>query len=110
MKRNIPFCAQETAVSLDSIITHMHKLLPNVLRKVSTEIRPDKVVPILNYKQYAMKTNGGVDVQIHVLLTSALVGGQWSASRPGRFTPRERDPGRHWIGGWVDPTAALDDM
>jgi len=21
--------------------------------------------------------------------------------RPGRFTPRERAPGTHWIGGWV---------
>jgi hypothetical protein len=25
-------------------------------------------------------------------LTSALDGGEWSASRPGRFTPRERAP------------------
>jgi hypothetical protein len=28
-----------------------------------------------------------VGVQIHVFLTSALVGGEWSASRPCRFTP-----------------------
>jgi hypothetical protein len=41
-------------------------------------------------------------------LTSALDGGQWSASRPGRFTPRERAPGTHWIGGWVDPRAVLE--
>jgi hypothetical protein len=34
-------------------------------------------------------------------LTSALDGGEWSASRPGRFTPRERAPGTHWIEGWV---------
>jgi hypothetical protein len=34
-------------------------------------------------------------------LTSALDGGEWSPSRPGRFTPRERAPGTHWIGGWV---------
>jgi hypothetical protein len=40
--------------------------------------------------------------------TSALDGGEWSASRPGRFTPRERDPGTHWIGGWVGPRAVLD--
>jgi hypothetical protein len=39
---------------------------------------------------YAMKVYGGVDVQIHVFLTSALVGGEWSASRFGRFTPAER--------------------
>jgi hypothetical protein len=41
-------------------------------------------------------------------LASAIDGGEWSASRPGRFTPRERDPGTHWIGGWVGPRAGLD--
>jgi len=35
-------------------------------------------------------------------LTSALDGGEWSASRPGRFTPRERAADTHWI-GWVAP-------
>jgi hypothetical protein len=40
-------------------------------------------------------------------LTSALDGGEWSASRPGRFTPRERALGTHWIGGWVGPRAVL---
>jgi hypothetical protein len=33
-----------------------------------------------------MKAYVGVDVQIHILLTSALVGGEWSASRTGCFT------------------------
>jgi hypothetical protein len=32
-----------------------------------------------------MKEYGGVDVYILIFLTSALVGGEWSASRPGRF-------------------------
>jgi hypothetical protein len=41
-------------------------------------------------------------------LTSALDGGEWSASRPGRFTPRESAPGTHVIGGWVDPRTVLD--
>jgi hypothetical protein len=41
-------------------------------------------------------------------LTSALDGGEWSASRPGRFTPRERVLGTHWIGGWVGSRAILD--
>jgi hypothetical protein len=36
-------------------------------------------------------------------LTSAVDGGEWSASRPGRFAPRERTIGTHWIGGWVGP-------
>jgi hypothetical protein len=57
-----------------------------------------------------MKAYGGVDVQIHIFLTMALVGGEWSASRPCRLTPVERAPGTHWIGGWVDPTAGLDDV
>jgi hypothetical protein len=41
-------------------------------------------------------------------LTSALDGGEWSASRPGRLTPRERAPVTHWIGGWVGPRSVLD--
>jgi hypothetical protein len=41
-------------------------------------------------------------------LTSALDGGEWSASCPGHFTSRERAPGTHWLGGWVGPRASLD--
>jgi hypothetical protein len=43
-------------------------------------------------KHYAMKAYEGVDVYIHIFLTSALVGGEWSASRPCRFTPRLKSP------------------
>jgi hypothetical protein len=57
-----------------------------------------------------MKTNGGLDVYIHVFLTSALVGGEWSASHPGRFTAEEKASDAHWIGGWVGPRAGLDDV
>jgi hypothetical protein len=41
-------------------------------------------------------------------LTSVLDGGEWSASRPCRFTPGERAPDTHWIGGWMGPRASLD--
>jgi hypothetical protein len=57
-----------------------------------------------------MKAYGGVDVQIHVLLTSALVQGKRLASRSVCFTPGERAPGTHWIGGWEGPRAGLDAM
>jgi hypothetical protein len=45
-----------------------------------------------------MKTYGGVDVYIHIFFTSSLVGtstlvgDEWSASRPGRFTPGKELP------------------
>jgi hypothetical protein len=44
------------------------------------------------------------------LLTSALVEGERSATRPGRFTFGERAPGTHWIGGWVGLRTGLDDV
>jgi hypothetical protein len=43
-----------------------------------------------------MKTYGGI------------VGGEWSASRLGRFAPGERAPGTHRIGGWVGPRSGLE--
>jgi hypothetical protein len=55
-----------------------------------------------------MKVYGGVDVYIHIFLTSTLVGGEWSASRPDRFTPGERACGTHCIGGWVGPRADVE--
>jgi hypothetical protein len=45
----------------------------------------------------------------NVILTSALVGDEWSASRLCLFNPGGA-PGTHWIGGWVGPTAGLDSV
>jgi hypothetical protein len=39
-----------------------------------------------------MKTCGGVNVQIHVFLISALVGGEWSAIRPLLLYPWGKNP------------------
>jgi hypothetical protein len=52
-----------------------------------------------------MKEYGTLYVEIRVILTLSLVGGEWSASRPGRFTP-----GTHCVGDWVDPRAGMDDV
>jgi len=46
-----------------------------------------KVVPVLN------------KVIFHTFLTFILDGGEWLASCSSSFTPRERAPGTHWIGG-----------
>jgi hypothetical protein len=43
-----------------------------------------------------MEAYGGVVVYIHIFLTSALAGGEWSNSSPG---PGETALGTHWIGG-----------
>jgi hypothetical protein len=50
-------------------------------------------------KYYAMKTGGVEEIIAPSFLTSALEGDEWSAFRPGRFTPGEIAPGIHWIGG-----------
>jgi hypothetical protein len=42
---------------------------------------------------------------MHFLLTSAVVDGESSTSRPCLFTP-----GTHWIGGWFDLRAGLDNV
>jgi hypothetical protein len=41
-------------------------------------------------------------------LSTSELDGEWSASRPGHFTHRERLPGNHWLGGWMGPEAGLD--
>jgi hypothetical protein len=51
---------------------------------------------------------GGVEVYLHEFLTSALDGGEWSASRHCRLTPREGAAGTHGIGGWVGSRAILN--
>jgi hypothetical protein len=47
---------------------------------------------------------------IHIFLTSTQAGVEWTASHPGRFTVGEWELGTHWIGGWDDSRAGLDDV
>jgi hypothetical protein len=46
---------------------------------------------------------GVVEAWFHSFLISALDGGEWLVSRPGRFTP-----GIHWIGGCMGLRADMD--
>lgn len=41
-----------------------------------------------------------MELQINLFLTAILEGGEWSVSRPIRFTP-----GTNWVGGWMGPIA-----
>jgi hypothetical protein len=67
-----------------------------------------KFVPVLNLapRHEDVWRSGGIALLI--FLISALDGGEWSASCPDRFTPRERAHSAHWIGDWVGPRAGLD--
>jgi hypothetical protein len=56
-----------------------------------------------------MKAYGSGCIDPH-FLDLGTIGGEWSTSRPSHFTPGERAPGIHWIGGWVDLRAGLDDL
>jgi hypothetical protein len=67
-----------------------------------------KVAPVLNYALHQEDVLGEWRYSSTHSLTSAIGGGEWSASCPGRFTPRERAPGNHWIGGWAVPRAGLN--
>jgi len=48
-----------------------------------------------------MKMCGGVEVLFHAFLTLALFRGEWLASHPSCFTPREIAVGSHWTVGLV---------
>jgi hypothetical protein len=48
----------------------------------------------------AVKVCGDSRGILHPFLTSALDGGEWSTSRPGRLTSRQ-EPGSCWIWGWM---------
>lgn len=50
----------------------------------------------------------GMGIYVHLLLSLALGGSEWSASYPNHLTPRERSPNTHLIGGWVSPRFGLD--
>jgi hypothetical protein len=62
---------------------------------------------LVNYapRQEDVSGSGGIAPPF---LNSALYGGEWPVSRPGRFDSGERANDTHWIGGWVSPRAGLD--
>jgi hypothetical protein len=67
-----------------------------------------RLFPDVRTHYHTMMTCGRVEIQLHGFLTSALDGGEWSASRPYRFIPGERATNAHWTGGWADSRVGLD--
>jgi hypothetical protein len=68
----------------------------SVFLHAGDSIRSCKAVP-----QLAMQTIRGEVYNYYSFLTSALDGGGWSASRPGRTLLPGKGHGTHWIGVWV---------
>jgi hypothetical protein len=58
-------------------------------------------------KYHTAMMYGLMEVKLHSLLTLIVDWGEWLASHPGRFTPREK-PGTHWIGDGVIPRTCVD--
>jgi hypothetical protein len=72
--------------------------------KVRYTTAQSKAVPLCHADAKGDRTHSS-----YLFLTSALDGGEWSASSPGRALPPGKEPpGTHWIGGWVGLKAGLD--
>jgi hypothetical protein len=55
-----------------------------------------------------MKTRGGMEVQLHALLSSNLGESEWDSFTPRSFYSRELSPCTNRIEGCVGPWAGLD--
>jgi hypothetical protein len=76
--------------------------------RIKLEVKVKVKLSLCLTKHHAMKAYWEWRYSSTHSLTRALDGSEWSALRPGRFTPRERAPGTHCTGGWVGPRAVLD--
>jgi hypothetical protein len=103
MSRNCSPFAKHSPIYLLVLMTPYQLLILYGKRKVKRKLS------LGLSKYHAMKTYGGVDIQPHAFLTSALNRCEWSASRSGRFKPEGKTlPHIHCIGGWVGHGAGMD--
>jgi hypothetical protein len=73
-------------------------------------IKKSKVVPVLNWlSNMPWEIWGSGDDIASPFVTSALDGGQWSASRPCHLTSEERARSIHWVAGMCIWTKPADD-
>ena len=116
--------ARKEAVFLsETSVIHAHYLVLHSLEPISSEIYESNTIRTAQYilfkiyfnitlpfltlskvtvflclrKYRVVKKYGEVDVRLYTFLSSALVGGDWSVPRPGRFIPSDRTSGAIWI-------------
>ena len=105
---------KEAAFLSETSVTHFHHLVHHSLKLISSEIHDPIPTPqyiffkihfnitllaltlskvkvfICLSEHRVLQKYGDVDVQLHAFLSSALVGGDWSASGPSRFIRSDR--------------------
>jgi hypothetical protein len=95
----IPKCTVFVPLSNVSKFAHFY-LHINYIKSIRGGKDKGKVVPVLFLNEdYAIKAYWEWRYSSTHSLTKVLDGGEWSISRPVRFTPRERALCTHWIGG-----------
>jgi hypothetical protein len=108
--RENPYTCQKSNTSHPScsLVSHSAQVRRKNVVTYSAKSCKDIVVPALQLSTMPEGILGEWKYSSTHSLTSALNGGEGSASHPSCFTLRERAPGTHWIGGWVGPRVVLD--
>jgi hypothetical protein len=83
------------------LATHIHKWCRKIVKK-----KEGKVVPVLTEAPCHEDVCGNGSMAPR-FLTSAIDGGEWPSSCPGRFTPGERAPRYPLDRSWVGPRDGL---
>jgi len=105
------FCLQQPGGYSDRYIATQHYCFYSerngIVERIQLHKGKGKVVPVLNYapRHEDVWGSGGTAPWF---LTSALHGGEWSASRAKHSTSGQRAPGTHWTGRWAGHRANLE--
>jgi hypothetical protein len=77
-------------------------------RMVSRVVTPCRFLCCLINQAPWNEAEWGSGGMVPPFLTSAVDGGEWSASRPGGFISEETAHGARYVGGWVSTRDGLD--
>jgi hypothetical protein len=93
--------------SVSELLTFCVPILLSIRRHIDC-LKEEVKVKVSSYTPWR-RTGGERRYSSCLYLTSATRWGWVVSVTPWpRFTPGERTPGTHWIGGWVGPRAGLD--
>jgi hypothetical protein len=97
-------CAQSKTIQLQMLCIRNKVKAKVNLSLCLKKYHATEIYPLLNSARHHEDVLGCEGIAPHTL-TSTVYGEEWSASRPGQFTPDTQ-----CIGGWVDPSVILDSM